>query len=147
MLWEGFYHALHVPPGGSPFDPEIVRHPQLAPYVEDWMTRDGDLGFVAESDGAPVGVIWLRLWSEAYHGFGFVDAQTPELSMAVWPGYRGLGIGTALLERILEVASAHHEAVSLSVNSTNRALHLYERFGFERIGTPSEDSITMQKAL
>lgn len=48
-----------------------------------------------------------------------------------------LGIGAALLAEILVYAKqAGYEQVELEVDSTNlKAIHLYERFGFERYGT------------
>ena len=146
-LWKALYHALHVPPGAQRFERAITRHPALTRYVEDWMQRPGDLGFLTESNGEVVGAAWLRCWSAEDHGFGFVDERTPELSMAVWPGHRGRGIGTALLTRTLEAAASEHSAVSLSVNLSNPALRLYRRFGFERVGQSADDSATMLKRL
>lgn len=147
LVWTALYYALHVPPGAEPFPPDVVHDPSLARYAERWMQRTGDLGVVAESAGEPVGVAWLRQWTGADRGFGFVDEETPELAMAVWPGYRGRGIGTALLTRLLEAATPKHPAVSLSVSLTNPALRLYERFGFESNGDHHGDSMTMVKRL
>jgi ribosomal protein S18 acetylase RimI-like enzyme len=61
-----------------------------------------------------------------------VDAETPELSLAVWPGHRGKGIGTRLLKATLAEATPY-SGVSLSVSSINPAVHLYDRMGFERV--------------
>lgn len=148
-VWKALHYALHVPPGADPFPLEVVRHRDLARYVDGWMQRPRDLGFLAESGSTHevLGAAWLRCWSKAHHGFGFVDEQTPELSMAVWPEHRGRGVGTALLARTLEAAAQNHAAVSLSVNLSNPAFSLYERFGFERLGAPVNDSITMVKRL
>jgi len=83
FLWTALYHALHVSPGADAFPPETVHEPDLARYVVGWMSRDGDLGVLAEVEGEPVGAAWPRRWSEAYPGFRFVDEATPELSMSV----------------------------------------------------------------
>ncbi|MEM1347930.1 MAG: GNAT family N-acetyltransferase [Myxococcota bacterium] len=146
ILWEALYHALHVPPDAEPFDSGIVRHPMLSRYVEGWMQRSGDLGFLAESGSTPLGAAWLRRWSKGETGFGFVDLETPELTMAVWPGHRGHGIGSALLARLLEAASRDYAAVSLSVSRTNPAKRLYERFDFEIVGEPTDDSYIMRRS-
>lgn len=50
----------------------------------------------------------------------------------------GNHIGTRFMERIIEFAKsmAHTETISLGVRSDNeRAISLYRRFGFEKIGT------------
>ena len=124
-----------------------MDRPELARYVAGWMRRPGDLGVVAEEDGAPVGAAWLRRWTGADRGYGFVDAETPELSMSVLPGRRGRGTGTALLRRLLSVAAEPFAAVSLSVTVTNPARRLYEREGFTAVGAPDGGSVVMVRPL
>ena len=48
----------------------------------------------------------------------------------------GRGIGTALMERLIAYAKEHEiEIIELQVRSDNlRAIHLYEKFGFVKIG-------------
>ena len=147
FLWTALYHALHVPPGTDPPAPDVVRQPDLARYVSGWKERPGDLGFVAEVDEEPVGAAWLRRWTAGDRGYGFVDEATPELAMALLPGYRGRGLGTALLRHLLVEAARESEAVSLSVSELNEALRLYERFGFVVVGEPECGSVTMVKRL
>jgi len=64
-----------------------------------------------------------------------VDERTPELSVAVLPAYRGKGIGSHLVERLLQ--GVH--ATSLSCDPVNPAWRLYLRLGFE----PLADGRTM----
>ena len=142
FLRQALYLAIHVPPGRQPPPPDVIDEPELSRYVDGW-GRPGDLGVIAELDGRPVGAAWLRLWSAEDYGYGFVDPATPELSMAVTPGHRGRGIGSRLLDRLLDAASGLYPAVSLSVSTTNPARRLYERFGFRTIERAS-DSITMR---
>lgn len=49
----------------------------------------------------------------------------------------GRGVGSVLLQKIIEYAKTHGiELVSLEVRSDNkRAIHVYEKFGFRKIGT------------
>ncbi len=150
VLWDALYHALHRPPGAEPFAPDVVRLPSIALYVDGWMWGDDgvdDLGFLAERGGAPVGAAWVRRWTGERRGYGFVAEEIPELSMAVWPGHRGQGVGSRLLTLTLEAAAKVHPAVSLSVSVSNPALRLYERFGFEISGEPEGGSVTMCKTF
>lgn len=54
--------------------------------------------------------------------------------------YRGLGIGTKLMETML-VSVKHHgyQSVSLSVQKANPAVHLYQRLGFQSIKENEEE--------
>jgi ribosomal protein S18 acetylase RimI-like enzyme len=54
------------------------------------------------------------------------------------PEYRGQGIGTALLEQMLEAARKLYPAISLSVSPNNQALRLYQRMGFEIVDVRNE---------
>jgi GNAT superfamily N-acetyltransferase len=146
FLWEMLYEALYVPEGGEPFAREVVEHPDIAKYVKGW-GREGDLGFVAvDGAGRPVGAVWQRLLRGGERGFGYVDEWTPELGMAVVAEHRGRGVGTRLLARLVEAAGEEFAALSLSVSAGNPARRLYERFGFEEVGTDG-DSVTMRKKL
>ncbi len=69
---------------------------------------------------------------------------TPELAIAVWPHWRGRGVGTGLLRALLETADERYAAVSLSVSRENPARRLYERFGFETVAEAGT-SLTMRR--
>jgi ribosomal protein S18 acetylase RimI-like enzyme len=144
FLWEMLYQSLYVPDGGAPFDHNVLGQPEIARYVKDW-GLEGDSGFVAvDEENRPVGAIWLRLFRADEKGFGYVDDHTPELGIAVLPLYRGQGIGTMLLTRLIDAAEADYRAISLSVASENPAVHLYQRLGFEVVNR-HDNSLIMQK--
>ena len=147
FLWKALYHAIHVPDGQAPPALEIVHEPELARYVRHWLKRPDDLGFAAEEEGVLIGAAWLRRWSDQERGYGFIDTATPELSMSMLPAYRGHGVGTRLLRRLLSEAAKIHTAVSLSVSVSNPARRLYEREGFAPIGASLGSSITMVKSF
>ena len=91
---------------------------------------EGDACLVAESDTLVVGAIWVRYM----HGCGYVDDDTPEISLSLYPTYRNNGIGSQLLNSMLDLLKNNGvKKVSLSVSRTNRAVSLYKRFGFEII--------------
>ncbi|MBU1227046.1 MAG: GNAT family N-acetyltransferase [Actinobacteria bacterium] len=132
FLIEMLYQALFVPPGEPPLPPEIVDRPDLARYARGFGHQKGDQGWIAESPAAGLlGAAWVRQLPAEDPGYGFVDADTPELSIAVVPDRRSRGLGTALLGRLLGAVPR----CSLSVDDRNAALRLYERCGFEVVST------------
>jgi ribosomal protein S18 acetylase RimI-like enzyme len=110
-----------------------LAEPMPALYLEDW-PRDGDAGVVAESGDRPVGAAFYRRFREDRHGYGFIAADVPELTIGVAVDARGRGVGTALLLALAEAGRAEGlRGISLSVEEDNDALRLYERVGFERV--------------
>lgn len=61
------------------------------------------------------------------------DQETRIIDIAILPAHRGLGIGTFLIGRILSDANDSRRIVRIHVEKSNRALRLYERFGFKKI--------------
>lgn len=143
FLWDMLYHAIYVPAGQPPVAREFVYLPELRKYVAAW-GQPNDLGFLALDQTQPVGASWIRLFQGASRGYGYVDDQTPELTIALLPEFRGQGVGSQLLARLLDAAAARYAAVSLSVSPENPARRLYARCGFE-IVSASGDSLTMCK--
>ena len=146
FLEDMLYEALFIPPGEARPPRSVLGLPEIAHYAAGW-GRPGDFGLVARSGGEAVGAAWFRLFPSGERGFGYVDERTPELSMAVRPERRGLGIGTALLERLCDEARARgFERISLSVDVRNPALRLYRRLGFE-VAAEADQAYTMVKDL
>jgi ribosomal protein S18 acetylase RimI-like enzyme len=126
---------------GGAGDPPSNPHNER--YTEGW-GRDGDAGVVALKAGEAVGAAWYRRFSAGDPGYGFIDEETPEVSIAVDLGHRGRGVGTALLVALCERA-AHDgfAALSLSVERDNPALRMYERQGFIEVNG-TDDACTMR---
>ncbi|KAB2351775.1 ribosomal protein S18-alanine N-acetyltransferase [Actinomadura rudentiformis] len=91
-----------------------------------------------------------------YAGLSAAGGQADVQTIGVRTGWRGAGIGAALLTELLdEAARRDSEAVFLEVRADNDpARRLYERFGFERVGLrkryyqPSNvDAIVMRREL
>lgn len=149
ILRDIFYYAVCVPPGAPLPGRDIVFRPELIKYVHQW-GRPGDEGLllVDENHQQLAGAVWSRLFSEEEQGYGFVDADTPEFSIALRPEYRGQGFGTQLLKQFLtHLARKKYHAVSLSVSPWNPAVRLYRRFGFQEVESRYDDALTMVKQL
>ena len=142
VLVEAAFPAGTRPPTDAPADDHIAR------YIEGW-GRAGDLGLVAWRGGERVGAAWVRRLPPERPGYGFVDAATPELTVAVVARHRGEGWGRALVTGILDLAAAEGgERVSLSVaDAVNPvAVGLYRALGFTEVGRDEGGSLTMVAA-
>ena len=116
-------------------------------YVKGW-GRPGDTALIAVEDAYPVGAAWYRTFRRDAPGYGFVDEETPELTVAVVPSRRNRGLGDALLTALFESArSEGHRAISLSVERGNGALlTFYGKHGFEQVAEDG-DSVTLRRQL
>jgi GNAT superfamily N-acetyltransferase len=113
-------------------------------YVQNW-GRPGDAGVIAMDGPHAYGAAWYRLFTQEEPGFGFVDEQTPEVTIAVVPSRRGKGAGKELLEALLSRARAEgYHTVSLSADRGQTAY--YERFGFHPL-REDEHAVTMLATL
>ena len=120
-------------------DPDLP----VARYVNNW-GRPGDVGLIAWENG-PIGAAWYRLFKGSAPGFGFVDEQTPELTIGVVPGRRGGGLGGELMQALLERARKQgYKAVSLSAQKG--MTKLYERHGFRPVDD-KDGTVTMKVDL
>lgn len=132
-------------PGEPPYPlADLLDVPRVADYVEDW-GRPGDVGFVAEEDGEPVGACWYRRFTREHPAYGFIAEDVPGLGLGVVPEARGHGIGGALLAAAVAAAREEgHPALGLSVSERNAgARRLYARAGFSVVRREA-DSVTMR---
>ena len=115
-----------------PSDYEVrLDRPGVTPIFQGW-GREHDTALVAYMGDRRVGAAWYRTFTVDNHSYGFVDEFTPELGVGVEHDTRGRGVGTALLNQLLDAAeTAGLAAVSLSVELENPARRLYQRLGFE----------------
>lgn len=93
----------------------------------EWETVDPECDwFMAENAGSAVGIV--RLTPDARIG-----------RMAVLPGWRGRGIGAALLAASLERAVARGLA-RVELHAQTHAIGFYRRFGFEPDGPEFDEA-------
>jgi GNAT superfamily N-acetyltransferase len=57
------------------------------------------------------------------------------MDIALLPEYRGRGIGSMLMKKIIDAAAANGQSVSIHVEIFNPAMRMYERLGFRHIDT------------
>ena len=117
---------------------DIIYKPELQVYIEEFGQRKDDYCFVAECEGKVVGAVWVR----NIKGYGCIDDVTPEFAISLYSEYRGFGIGTALMERmLLHLKETGYQKTSLAVQKANYALRMYLKVGFEIIDENEEEYI------
>lgn len=141
-LLENFlYEAIFIPEGVKAPSKEITNQPDLQIYIADF-GKHNDNCLVAECNGKVVGAVWTRIIND----YGHIDDKTPSLAISLFKEYRSLGIGTALMNRMIELLkSKRYKRVSLSVQKENYAYNLYKKVGFEIIKENDEDFIMVKK--
>ena len=131
FLREILYEALFIPEGEKPYDKSVIDLPEISKYIDNWGIK-GDFGIIVRDNEALVGAIWGRLFKKTNQGYGFVDENTPELSMAIRSEYRNQGLGKSLITRFFQLAkNKGYKNLSLSVDKRNRASDFYIRLGFK----------------
>lgn len=137
------YEALFVPPGCPTPPREVVDLPAMRVYYEAFGADASDLALGAETpDKRIVGVIWSRCRG----GYGHWAEGIPELALAVRASHRGRGIGTALLQALLEkLGKCGYAGVSLSVQKANFAHHMYLKAGFRIVRKTDGESTMLYK--
>ncbi len=139
------YEAIFIPEGVEKPGKDILNLPELKVYIEDF-GKATDLCFVADYKGTLVGAIWTRLFSVQDKGFGFIDEQTPEMSMSVKENYRQQGIGKQLLATMIKkLKRLEYKQVSLSVDRANFAMDMYLKSGFEIVSSDTKSAIMVKR--
>ncbi|MDA3927376.1 MAG: GNAT family N-acetyltransferase [Prolixibacteraceae bacterium] len=146
FLEEMLYVSIFIAEGAEKLPRTIIFEPELHKYIKDFGQKN-DHCMVAEFNNRLVGACWIRILDESNKGYGFVDAQTPELGMAVLPEFQNKGIGSKLLQAMLhQLKQLKYKQVSLSVDLENFAYKVYTKFGFTNFER-TEKSATMLKQL
>lgn len=150
VLERFLYEAIHQSDDAEllPFD--IVKTPELNYYIKDFGQQKGDLCIFAVLDETIIGAAWLRIWNGDKKGYGYIDAETPELSIAVLKEYRNLGVGKRLMSNIIDLSfyqgKLFCKQLSLSVQKDNhQAVKMYKKIGFEVVKENEHDYIMLLK--
>ncbi|MDE6313312.1 MAG: GNAT family N-acetyltransferase [Lachnospiraceae bacterium] len=132
------YEAIYILEGVKAPEKSIIELPELQVYVEDFGNHKSDMGFVAEVDGTLVGAVWVRIMND----YGHIDDDTPSFAISLYKDCRGVGIGTKLMEKMLdELKDKGYRQASLAVQKENYAVKMYQKVGFEIVDENQEEFI------
>lgn len=127
---------------------DVAERPEFRHYTQ-FLPERGDFGFVADDPaGTARGVGWALFLPVDDPGYGYLDAQTPEISLWVEEGWRRLGTGRSLLRALQREARARGIArLSLSVEPDNPARRLYLAEGFVPVPGRERDGVMVWGAV
>ena len=138
VLNDFLYEAIFVPEGTQPPERSVINLPELQVYVSEFGRQKDDLCYVAQVEEQIVGAVWVRDMDD----YGHIEAGVPSFAISLYQEYRGHGIGTALMKRMLcELKIRGYEKASLSVQKANRAVQMYLNVGFEVYDENEEEYI------
>ena len=150
LIEAGFFASFTLLPIEGEHFPAVTKLEKTC-FSEPWSQegllesyRHGTRFFVAERENKVLGYIGVNAVADE----GYIT------NVAVFPGERKAGVGTALLRRAIDFAQAQNLAfLSLEVRVSNfEAIRLYQKLGFAEEGrrkgfyrNPSEDALIMTK--
>ncbi len=138
------YEAIFIPEGAKAPDRSIIYKPELQVYVSGFGDKKDDICFVAEAENKIIGAVWVRDMDD----YGHIEDGVPSFAISLYKGYRGYGIGTELMKRMLEELKIRgYEKASLSVQKANYAAKMYKKLGFEIIDEKDEEYIMVYDFL
>ena len=142
LLEDFLYQAIYQPDKTNLAPRSIIKKPELQVYIKDFGTKKDDYCFCAEVDGKIVGAVWVR----NINGYGSVDNNTVEFAISVFDEYQKMGIGTALMNKMLEhLNKLNYSKASLAVQKENYAVRMYQKVGFEIVDENEQEYIMIQR--
>ena len=138
LLKDFLYEAIFIPEGVEPPDRSIIEQPELSIYYDDFGSGNADNCIVAEDNGKVIGAVWTRIMND----YGHVDNETPSFAISLYKEYRGQGIGTELMRKMISLLKEQgYKKASLAVQKANYAVKMYKKVGFKIIDENSEEYI------
>ena len=93
---------------------------------------------MADFGGKVVGAVWTRIMND----YGHVDDETPSFAISLYKEYRGQGIGSQLMVKMLGLLKWQgYERASLAVQKANYAVKMYKDVGFKMVDENAEEYI------
>ncbi len=138
LLTDFVYDAIFQREGENLLPRTIIQDPSIWIYIDEFGSRKDDLCLVAELDGKIVGAVWTR----CIKAFGHISNAIPEFAISIYSQYRGQGIGTALMKKmIVLLREKGYSKTSLAVQKDNYAVKMYQQVGFEIYSETKEEYI------
>lgn len=142
LLNDFLYEAIFLPEGTEAPLKSIIKSPDLQVYISEFGNRKDDRCLVAEINRKVIGAVWVRIMND----YGHIDDNTPSFAISLYKEYRGLGIGTEMMRKmLLSLKENGYEQTSLAVQKANYAVKMYQNVGFEIVDENEEEYIMICK--
>ena len=142
LLNDFLYEAIFIPEGTATPPKSIINTPELQVYVSKFGTQKHDKALVAEVNNKVVGAVWVRIMND----YGHINDMTPSFAISLYREYRGLGIGTEMMRKMLAILKdCGYAQASLAVQKANYAVKMYRKVGFEIVGENAEEYIMVNR--
>lgn len=136
------YQAIYQPDKTNLAPKSIINNSELQVYIKGFGTQKDDHCFCAEVDNKVVGAVWVH----NINGYGSIDDVTVEFAISVFDEYQKMGIGTALMNRMLEhLKELNYPKASLAVQKGNYAVRMYRKVGFEIVDENEQEYIMIHR--
>lgn len=112
---------------------KLHEFPETEIYIKGW-SPEREFGVIAETEShESVGAVWIRFLPGAGYS---VNEPLPEITIAVAPPYRRMGIASELMSQLYELSAKYQVSkLSLGVQCDNdSAIKLYEKQGWVKDG-------------
>lgn len=142
LLDDFLYQAIYQPDTTNLAPKSIINKPELQVYIKDFGKQKDDYCFCAEVDNRVVGTVWVR----NINGYGSIDNVTVEVAISVFNEYQKMGIGTALIKKMLgHLKELNYPKASLAVQKENYAVRMYQQVGFEIVDENEQEYIMIHR--
>lgn len=140
LLEDFLYEAIFIPKGVAAPPKSIIQQPELQVYIADFGKKKDDIGLVAEVNEKIVGAVWVRIMND----YGHLNDTTPSFAISLYKEYRGFGIGTAMMKKMLCVLKERgYTQSSLAVQKANVAVEMYKKVGFQIVEEKGEEYLML----
>ena len=141
LLQDFLHEAIFQRDEQNPIPRDVIERSEIKVFIEGFGKKD-DLCLVAEEDDKIIGAVWTRILAGKVKGFGNIDDNTPEFAISLYKEYRGKGIGTQLMQSMLDLLREKgYTKTSLAVQKDNYAVKMYLKVGFSILGENDHEYI------
>jgi len=141
LLEEFLYEAIFQRDEMNLLPKSVIEKPELKVYIQNFGNEKDDYCFCAEVQGEIVGAVWVR----NIRAYGSIDNVTPEFAISLYKIFRGYGIGTQMMKKMIEHLKLRgYTKTSLAVQKDNYAVKMYLFVGFKIVNENEEEYIMVR---